>query len=315
MTDSALLAASDLPLLQGLAQRVTALRPDLISAGASYGELAWIHGKGHAAQGSTWRRQLWFTGDELTAWAWAFLPRRVTRDDGSVSDITGASLSHQVHPDHAGLVDEVIDWYDTVAAGLERTALPTTADEYALPRWVAHGYHPDTQALADDGDWTQLNQRDLTDVEPPVLPPGFRFRTAEEAGPQAAVRAHLDAWSPSPYTAQSYEGVRRTAAYRADLHVLVEAPDGTMAASTIMWLDHMNRTVEFEPVGTHPAYRRLGLAHAMMLHGMERARAAGATHATVVCLGAPGHRKARGLYYGLGFRELSRDAPLIKSAG
>lgn len=74
MTDSALLAASDLPLMQGLAQRVTALRPDLISAGASYGEPAWIYGKGHAAQGHTWRRQLWFTGAELTAWAWGVPP-------------------------------------------------------------------------------------------------------------------------------------------------------------------------------------------------------------------------------------------------
>jgi hypothetical protein len=51
----------------------------------------------------------------------------------------------------------------------------------------------------------------------------------------------------------------------------------------------------------------------MLLHGMHRARAAGATHATVACLGAPGHPKARGLYYSLGFRELSRDAPLIKT--
>jgi len=51
-----------------------------------------------------------------------------------------------------------------------------------------------------------------------------------------------------------------------------------------------------------------------MLHGMHLARPAGAIHATVVCLGAPGHPKARGLYYGLGFRELSRDAPLIKTA-
>jgi len=86
-----------------------------------------------------------------------------------------------------------------------------------------------------------------------------------------------------------------------------------MASSTIMWLDKANRTVEFEPVGTHPDYRRLGLARAMMLHGMHLARAAGATHATVVCLGAPGHPKARELYYSLGFRELSRDAPLIKT--
>ena len=47
--------------------------------------------------------------------------------------------------------------------------------------------------------------------------------------------------------------------------------------------------------------------------GSHLAGAAGATHATVVCLGALGHPKARELYYSLGFRELSRDAPLIKT--
>jgi GNAT superfamily N-acetyltransferase len=156
-----------------------------------------------------------------------------------VTDVTGASLSYQVHPAHTELVDEVIEFYDGVTAGLERTVLPTTAEEFALTRW---------------------------------------------------------------------------AAYRGDLHVLVEAPDGTMASSTIMWLDEANKTVEFEPVGTHPDYRRLGLGRAMMRHGMQLARAAGATHATVVCLGAPGHPKARGLYYSVGFRELSRDAPLIKTS-
>jgi ribosomal protein S18 acetylase RimI-like enzyme len=249
----------------------------------------------------------------LVAWGWAFLPREVRRDNGSVTNVTGASLSYQVHPDHTDLVDEVIEWFDDVAAGLERTVSPTTAEEFALERWAAHGYGPDQEALGDSGDWTQLNQRDLTDVEQPVLPAGFRFRTADEAGPEAALRAHVDAWSPTAYTARSYEDVRRTAAYRGDLHVLVEAPDGTMAASTIMWLDPANRTVEFEPVGTHPDYRRLGLARAMMLHGMHLARAAGAVHATVVCLGAPGHPAARALYDGLGFRELSRDAPLVST--
>jgi ribosomal protein S18 acetylase RimI-like enzyme len=250
----------------------------------------------------------------LVAWGWAFLPRQVRRNDGSVTHVTGAFLSYQVHPDHTELVDEVIEWYDSVAAGLERTVLPTNAEEFALRRWAAHGYETLAEALAEDGDWTQLNERDLTFVEEPVLPTGFRFRTAEEVGPEAAVRAHVDAWGASAYTRQAYEDVRQTAAYRGDLHVLVEAPDGTMASSTIMWLDEANKTVEFEPVGTHPEYRRLGLARAMMLHGMHLARVAGAIHATVVCLGAPGHPAARGLYYSLGFRELSRDAPLIKTA-
>jgi ribosomal protein S18 acetylase RimI-like enzyme len=312
MTDFELLTTADLQLMQGLAQRVTAIRPDLISAGASYGELAWIWGQGRAAYGTTWPRRLWFSGDDLVAWGWAYLPRQVRRNDGSVTNVTGAHLAYQVHPDHAELVDEVIDWFDGVAVGLERTVVPSAADEFALKRWAAHGYETDEESLGDTGDWTQLNERDLTDIEQPVLPAGFRFRTADEAGPEAAVQAHLDAWSPSAYTAKSYEGVRQTAAYRGDLHILVEAPDGTMASSAIMWLDEANKTVEFEPVGTHPGYRRLGLARAMMLHAMRLARAAGANHATVVCMGAPGHPKARGLYHGLGFREISRDAPLIK---
>jgi GNAT superfamily N-acetyltransferase len=314
VADFDLVTAADVRLMQGLAQRVTDVRPDLVNSDASFGELAWIWGKGHASDGGTWPRRLWFSGDALVAWGWAYLPHQVMRSDGSVTDVTHAYLGYQVHPGHAALVDEVIGWYDATAAGLERTVAPSAADEFALKRWAAHGYQTDPASLGDTGSWTQLNVRDLTDLAQPVLPDGFSFRTAAEAGPEAAVQAHVDAWAPSTYTAEGYEGVRRTAAYRGDLHVLVEAPDGTMAASTIMWLDAANKTAQFEPVGTHPDYRRLGLGTAMLLHGMHLAQAAGATHMTVVCLGAPGHPKARGLYYGVGFRPFSRDAPLIKPA-
>ena len=313
MGDFDLVTAGDIQLMQALAQRVTAVRPDLVNTDATFGEPAWIWGKEHASAGRTWPRRLWFSGAALVAWGWAYLPHQVKRSDGSVKDVTGAYLAYQVHPGHAGLVDEVIDWYDGTAAGIKRTVMPSAAGEFAVKRWAVHGYETDLAALGDAGSWTQLNERDLTDVEQPVLPDGFRFRTAVEAGPRAAVQAHVDAWAPSSYSAVAYESVRQTAAYRGDLHILVEAPDATMASSTIMWLDEANKTAEFEPVGTHPDYRRLGLARAMLLHGMHLARAAGATHATVVCLGAPGHPQARGLYYGVGFRELSRDAPLIKT--
>jgi GNAT superfamily N-acetyltransferase len=296
MANVELVTAADVQLMQGLAQRVTAIRPDLVNSDASFGELAWIWGKGHASDGASWPRRLWFSGG---AWSWAYLPHRVRRSDGSVKDVTDAYLAYQVHPDHAGLVDEVIDWYDGTAADVERRVIPSAADELALNRWAAHGYETDPASLGDTGSWTQLNERDLTDLEQPVLPDGFRFRTAAEAGPKAAVQAHVDAWAPSTYTAEGYQGVRQTAAYRGDLHVLVEAPDGTMAASTIMWLDEANRTAEFEPVGTHPGYRRRGLGRAMLLHGMR--------------LAAPGHPQARGLYYSVGFRAFTRDAPLIKT--
>ena len=314
MSELDLVTAADVQLMQDLAQRITAVRPDLVNSNASFGELAWIWGKGHARDGGTWPRRLWFSGGALVAWGWAYLPHQVRRSDGSVQDVTGAYLGYQAHPDHAALVDEVIGWYDAVAAGLDRTVTPQAADEFGLKRWAAHGYQTDPASVGDTGSWTQLNERDLIEVPDPVLPDGFRFRTADEAGPEAAVQAHVDAWAPSTYAAEGYEGVRKTASYRGDLHVLVEAPGGTMAASTIMWLDEANKTAEFEPVGTHPGYRRLGLGTAMLLHGMHLARAAGATHMTVACLGAPGHPSAGGLYYGVGFREFARDAPLIKPA-
>src|SRR4029450_1900833 len=237
MANVELVTAADVQLMQGLAQRVTATRPDLVNSDASFGELAWIWGKGHAREGASWRRRLWFSGGDLVAWSWAYLPHQVRRSDGSVKDVTGAYLAYQVHPGHAGLVDEVIDRYDGPAAALERTVMPSAADAFALKRWAAHGYATDPASLGDAGSWTQFNERDLTDVDQPVLPDGFRFRTADEAGPEAAVQAHVDAWAPSTYTAESYQGVRQTATYRGDLHVLVEAPDGAVGSSTIMGLD------------------------------------------------------------------------------
>ncbi|MFB9686421.1 GNAT family N-acetyltransferase [Amycolatopsis plumensis] len=295
------LSVEDLELMQGLAQRITATDPRLVNSDASYGELAWNWGR----TGGEGEHRLWFSGGELVAWGRAELPRRVRRNDGSVKDITTAYLAYQVAPGHAELVDEVIAWYAATAPGVERSVLPAADDAHALRRWAAHGYEPD----APDA-WSQLNERELTEVEEPSLPAGFSFRTAAEVTPEAVVQAHVDAWAPTSYTASSYLGVRRAPGYRADLHVLVEAPDGTMACSAIMWLDELNATVEFEPVGTHPGHRRQGLARAMVLHGLRLAAAAGARHATVACMGesAP----ARELYYRAGFRAFSRDAPLVQ---
>ena len=67
-----------------------------------------------------------------------------------------------------------------------------------------------------------------------------------------------------------------------------------MAASAIMGLDEANQAGEFEPVGTHPGYRRLGLGRAMLLHGMQQARAAGATRMTVASRVRPGSPRRAG---------------------
>ena len=314
MADFELVTASDVTLMQGLAQRVTRIRPELVNTDATFGELAWVWGHERAEQGDSWVRRMWRVGDELVAWAWCILPHQVTRSDGSVSDVTHAYLAYQVHPEHAELVDEVIDWFESAAPDTDRSVIPRAADEYGLARWVAHGYVTNPSSEGDKGFWTQLNERELIDLPQPVLPAGFRFRTAEQVDAHDVVQAHIDAWHPSRYTAQAYEDVRTTATYRPDLHVLVEGPNGVMVASAIMWLDEANQTAEFEPVGTHRDYRRRGLSSSMLWHGMHLAHDAGATHMTVACLGSPGYPAAKGLYDSVGFREFTRDAPLLKHA-
>jgi hypothetical protein len=46
-----LVTAADVQLMLGLAQRVTAVCPDLVNSDATFGELAWICGEGHAFAG------------------------------------------------------------------------------------------------------------------------------------------------------------------------------------------------------------------------------------------------------------------------
>jgi GNAT superfamily N-acetyltransferase len=306
------LGPTDLRLMQGLAQQVTALRPELLNGDATVGEMAWVWAKGVDALGRFWRHRMWFEGDRLAAWGWAHLPYQIARSDGTPLEVKTANLIWQARPDRLALLSEILSWYDTVAGDVDRELIVQSADLEAQAIAAAHGYQRDVEAGSDDGSWHQFNVRELTSLSDPVLPDGFRFLAAADVSTAEAVRAHRDAWRPSSLTEAAFERVRRTWPYRADLHVLIGAPDGTLAATAIIWLDDATRTAEFEPVGTRRDFRRRVLGTALQLHGMQLARAAGANRMLVACLGAPAHPAARNMYYGVGFRELSRDLPQIK---
>jgi len=308
------LGPTELRLMQGLAQQVMALRPELVNGDATVGELAWVWAKDVDALSRFWRYRLWVVEGRLAAWGWAHLPYRVPRGDGSFREAEAANLIWQVHPERPELLAGMLDWYDDVAGNVDRLLTVQSADVQAQAIVAAHGYQFDAEAGSDSGSWVQFNVRELTEVPDPVLPEGFRFRTAGDVPVADAVKAHRDTWPMSGLTAAALERVRRTWPYRADLHPLVEAPDGTLAATAIIWLDEATQTAEFEPVGTHRDFRRRGLGTALQLYGMHLARAAGANRMLVACLGAPAHPAARDLYYGVGFRAFTRDLPQVKAA-
>jgi len=301
---------SDLRLMQGLAQKITARNPALLNGDSTVGELAWVWGQTYDALNEFWNHRLWFVDDELAAYGWAVLPYRVPRGDGTFRESKEANLRWQVDPDHPELLNDVMTWYDDVAGDVDRLLIIQTADDAAQAFVPGHGYVHDP----DDGDWIKFSSRDLTDVAEPVLPDGFQFLTADEVSVAEIVKAHQAAWHPSSFTETAMERVQKTWPYRSDMHVFVQAPDGTLAGSAIVWLDEAMLTAEFEPVSTHPDYRRRGLGSALQLHGMQKARAAGAKLMLVACLGAPEHPSAQNMYHGVGFREITRDMTYMKVA-
>ena len=107
-------------------------------------------------------------------------------------------------------------------------------------------------------------------AEPP-LPAGYRIRPL--AGPgeiPARVEVHRAAFVPSRLTVEKYERLFTLPQYRADDDLVVEAPDGSLAAFAMAWWDEDALVGEFEPVGTHPEHQRRGLARALLTWGLRR---------------------------------------------
>jgi predicted N-acetyltransferase YhbS len=142
----------------------------------------------------------------------------------------------------------------------------------------------------------------------PTLPPGYRLgwvETREQVIGRVAV--HRLAFAPSDLVLAAYERVRRAWPYRPDLDRVVltdvGAGAGEVVAFCTAWIDGENAAGLLEPVGTHPAHQRRGLARAVCLDALHQLRAAGARTAQV------GYGRAAGeaTYRSLGFEHLATD--------
>jgi hypothetical protein len=58
VTNFELLSAADVELMQGLGQRIAGIRPEMLNAEATFGELAWNWGTANATEGVRWPRRL-----------------------------------------------------------------------------------------------------------------------------------------------------------------------------------------------------------------------------------------------------------------
>jgi len=149
------------------------------------------------------------------------------------------------------------------------------------------------------------------ELPPAALPPGFSIRPMGGAAElEAYVALHRAAFGTENMTREYRQSIMSTPGYIPELDLVAAAPDGSLAAFCVcqIFTDDAPRASGkkegwTDPLGTHPAYRRLGLARALILTGMGLLRERGIDTAL---LGTSSSNPAmQRLAEGLGFRVAS----------
>jgi len=245
------------------------------------GDVAWMRYQ-HSGREHEWRVRIWQRGGEDVAWAWVREPT--------------STLFWCLRPEvREALVDEVMEWAQVRIVEVQSTDAISRA---ALER---HGY-----ALDADARVLAIHDRELRDEREVETPPGFRLRTVGPDDLAARAELHQVVWAPSRLTEESYGNVQAAWPYRRELDCVVEGPGGRLVAYCLAWLDPDNRAGEFEPVGTHPDFRRIGLGSAVCRFALRRLEEEGATRAVVYALVDSEDPGAKALYESVGFVETSR---------
>lgn len=215
--------------------------------------------------------RLWFHGDQLIAWAFVdewtnlhFLGRTpCALWEGNLFDWAGA-----IAVKHATADEE---------ANLGASASDSDGERVDLLR--RHGF-------VDQGDSTLHYFRSLAGVPGgPHLPPGFIIRPLGEDEVEAAAALHRAAFRTEYMTVENRRTMMTSEAYDPEGDLVAVAPDGRLAAYTMATISNRENEISgrqdgfTDPCATHPDFRRLGLAKALLLAGCAHLKARGATRA------------------------------------
>lgn len=235
---------------------------------------------------------IWEDGNGVAAWTLAG-PSHLSSDVQVRPDMRGGDFERAVIEHSEAQLREQMSRYDVKADRIEAGACRCDVDRVRL--LLELGWIEGTKAEY------VLNRRSLDRIPDADLPKGFCARPAhglEEA--DALADLHMAAFSGTSWTGTLYKRYMQSPGYSSDREYVVESPDGSLAAFTVTWRDEINRTGLFEPVGTHPDYRRKGLGRGLLCWAMQRMAAGGLLYA-IVQNGA-GNAASRGLYAACGFK-------------
>ena len=287
ITSRAFAGRSDLRAI-GAAMSAAWVGPRRPLVPGTVGDLEWWTVQGGPDADWASRIRLWERAGSLVGWGWL-------RPPGDLDWFVGDGVTED---EERRIRDEMLDW---VRLGAYRgvrdrlLAAPTDAERSAivedglpaLHAWAGEGWSE--EAFLRDRGWTatetalsQYVQPLDVELDPPRVADGYVLRHVH--GPEefpARVDAHRAAFAPSKLTVEKYALLPGLDHYRFEHDLVIEAPDGSIAAFTICWLDPIGSIGEFEPVGVHPDHQRRGLGRVIMRAGLRLMRDAGLRDALV----------------------------------
>jgi ribosomal protein S18 acetylase RimI-like enzyme len=213
-------------------------------------------------------------------------------EDGSlaawaVSQTPFWTLDFALHPQHTGLIPELLAWADRRA----REALNTP---YGLPSWFINIFSDQAdqirwleeagfacQAEIGEDSWSKvwLHRPGDLPVKDYRIPPGFTVRSLSgESEVDAYVALHQAVFQTKNMTAEWRRRTLLHPHYTPHLDMTIEAPDGRLAAFCIGWIDRFDESPKIgqvEPLGCHADFRHFALGRVALAEVLRRMQAIG----------------------------------------
>jgi mycothiol synthase len=233
-------------------------------------------------------------------------------DSSSVTQVLAVTLLKpsgdcwiQIHPNYRYLEKKIVRWLEK-----QRRKIKSDKNHKSELRFRVDETDEKRIALMTELGYENLgleeyNQRRPIDAPIPEyqLPEGFSIKSADiekdfiqYKKAQSSVFPHCNSMTKERlrlYATASF--------YNKDLDLVAVNRHGDFAAFCTVRIDPVSRMAELEPVGTHPKYRKLGLAKSVICEGLRRVQK---YHPSSMCiLGAAASEAANRLYESAGFTE------------
>jgi ribosomal protein S18 acetylase RimI-like enzyme len=212
-------------------------------------------------------------------------------------------------PGYESLLEEMLAYAETALVHPQKGTLTTYIYDHDAPLAAlaaARGYAQRTEHPAYDSVFV------VDELPQPRLPAGFSLQSMADENDvekrREAFGRGFNHEDPVEWpTAFSYRELQKAPDYRPAQDLYVVGPDGDYVSFCIVWYDARNEIGVLEPVGTHPDYRRRGLARAVVREAIRRAAALGAKDVWV--------GSGQEFYEAVGFRKALVAYPWVLDAG